>query len=71
VKCVKTLFAVVTVIIGVCNSVRLLQLLVVTIRKWSINIIPNPNKTPSTVTLTHENVFSYFQNECKHTLELQ
>jgi hypothetical protein len=35
--------AVVTVIVGVCHSVRLLQLLVVTIRKWSIDpVIQNP-----------------------------
>jgi hypothetical protein len=35
--------SVVTAIFGVYNSVRLLQLPVVTVRKWSINPITNPN----------------------------
>jgi hypothetical protein len=38
---------VITVIFGVCNSVRLLQLPVVTIHKWSINPVTNPNPVES------------------------
>jgi hypothetical protein len=41
------MFAVVTVIFGVCNSMRLLQLLVVMIRKWSINPITNQHPVES------------------------
>jgi hypothetical protein len=37
----------VTMVFGMSNSVSLLQLLVVTIRKWSISAITNPNPTES------------------------
>jgi hypothetical protein len=38
--------AVVAVKFGVCNPVRLLQLHIITIRTWSINLISNPKHRP-------------------------
>jgi hypothetical protein len=42
------IYAIVTVIFGVCNPVRLLELLAVTIRKWSPNPVssPEPRREP-------------------------
>jgi hypothetical protein len=41
--------AAVTVVFGVCNSARLLQLLVVAISKWSMDQIPNTKPRPETL----------------------
>jgi hypothetical protein len=43
-------------IFGVCNAVRLLQLLIATIRKWSINQISNLK--PRRESLIHVTIFS-------------
>jgi hypothetical protein len=38
-----------TMIFGVCNSVRLLQLLIVAFRKWSMDPISNPKPRQETL----------------------
>jgi hypothetical protein len=48
--------AVVTVIFGVRNSVRRLQLHLVTIRKWSVNPVSNPE--PHGESLMHGTISS-------------
>jgi hypothetical protein len=47
--------AVVTVIFGVCNLVRLLQLFVVMFCKCSVNSITNPNPVGGHIQ-THDNI---------------
>jgi hypothetical protein len=56
--------AVVTVIYGMCNSVRLLYLLVVTVRKWSINPVTKPNPVDSQ---SHTWLYTYMYLNRRHT----